>query len=358
MTQDWTIENFSPLLKLCKPGHCLRSHVFRHPLLLDVSWQLCLYPAGKRDENNGFVSLFLKMTATVPNRELLITAEYKFHFLDDHGQVKFTNVNVGDFHAKPPKGGHSWGLRNIPRPKVVNSLRNDGSLLVHCQIEVLPDPCKMRSVAQRIAPLSEKDLTPVSKTYVNNMLRLLRDGASSSDYKVVAEDDGREFPVHKCILAAHSDVFRAMFEHSDTIESERSTLRIDDFGSDAIGAMLEYIYTGCCSTSSACRPEELLGLADKYNLTYLKSYCEEQLIAKLTKENVCEMLVFADLYRSDSLKQVAMTFVVNFRKEVTNSQSWSMLKEKQPALANDVLEHLLDVAVGDSPPDAKRARMD
>lgn len=86
--------------------------------------------------------LFLKMTATVPNRELLITAEYKFHFLDDHGQVKFTNVNVGDFHAKPPKGGHSWGLRNIPRPKVVNSLRNDGSLLVHCQIEVLPDPCK------------------------------------------------------------------------------------------------------------------------------------------------------------------------------------------------------------------------
>lgn len=217
---------------------------------------------------------------------------------------------------------------------------------------------RMRSQTQRAAPISEKDLTQVSKTYVSNMLQLLRDGgASTSDYKVVADEDGREFAVHKCILAAHSDVFRAMFEHSGTIESERSTLRIDEFSSDAIGAMLEYIYTGCCS-SSTCRPQELLGLADKYNLTYLKCCCEEQLIAKVTKENVCEMLMLADLYRSDSLKQVAMTFTANYRKEVTNCPDWMHLKEKQPALANEVLEYLLEVAVGDTPPDAKRPRMD
>lgn len=217
----------------------------------------------------------------------------------------------------------------------------------------------MRSQAQRVAPITEKDLTPVSKTYVSNMLRLLRgDCASSSDYKVVAEEDGREFAVHKCILAAHSDVFRAMFEHTGTVESTRSTLSIDDFGSDAIGAMLEHIYTGCCSPSFNCRPEELLGLADKYNLTHLKCYCEEQLISKVTKDNVCEMLMLADLYRSDSLKQVAMTFAANFRKEVTNSQGWMHLKEKQPALANDVLEYLLDVAVGDTPPDSKRPRIE
>lgn len=47
-------------------------------------------------------------------------AEYKFFFLDDNDQPKFSNVNIGDFHAKPPKGGHSWGLRNIPKAKVGN----------------------------------------------------------------------------------------------------------------------------------------------------------------------------------------------------------------------------------------------
>uniref|UniRef100_A0A915KVY6 Uncharacterized protein n=1 Tax=Romanomermis culicivorax TaxID=13658 RepID=A0A915KVY6_ROMCU len=59
-------------------------------------------------------------------------------------QVKFTNVNVGDFHAKPPKCGHSWGLRNIPRNRVLSSLNKDGALLVHCEIEFLPDPCRYR----------------------------------------------------------------------------------------------------------------------------------------------------------------------------------------------------------------------
>lgn len=45
-------------------------------------------------------------------------AEYRFYFLDDNEQPRFSNINIGDFHAKPPKGGHSWGLRNIPKQKV------------------------------------------------------------------------------------------------------------------------------------------------------------------------------------------------------------------------------------------------
>jgi len=191
------------------------------------------------------------------------------------------------------------------------------------------------------------------------MLKVLRDGGASwSDYKVIAEEDGREFAVHKCILGAHSDVFRALFDAQYAIESERSALRIKEFSSDAIAAMLEYIYTGCCSSFTTCRPDELLGLAEKYNLAYLKGCCEEQLMSKVSTENVCEMFVVADLYRAPSLKQVALTYVANFRKEVTNSQSWAQLKEKEPALANGVLEYLLEIAVGDSPPDAKRARID
>jgi hypothetical protein len=48
--------------------------------------------------------------------------------------------------AKPPKGGHSWGLRNIPRQKVLNSLRDDGSLMVLCEIELIPDISKVRLI--------------------------------------------------------------------------------------------------------------------------------------------------------------------------------------------------------------------
>lgn len=36
----------------------------------DACWQLCLYPGGKRPENANNVSLFLKMSATSPLKEV------------------------------------------------------------------------------------------------------------------------------------------------------------------------------------------------------------------------------------------------------------------------------------------------
>lgn len=137
------MENFASIVKLSKPGICLRSHVFRHNGFPDACWQLCLYPGGKREENANNVSLFLKMSATTPSKEVLLKAEYRFYFMDDSDTARFSNVNIGDFHAKPPKGGHSWGLRNIPRQKVLNSLRDDGSLMVLCEIELIPDVNKV-----------------------------------------------------------------------------------------------------------------------------------------------------------------------------------------------------------------------
>ena len=52
--------------------------------------------------------------------QVRIKVEYRFYFLSETGTPLFSNVNVGEFHAKPPKGGHSWGLRNIPKQKVLD----------------------------------------------------------------------------------------------------------------------------------------------------------------------------------------------------------------------------------------------
>jgi hypothetical protein len=38
----------------------------------EICWQLCLYPGGKREENVGNVSLFLKMSTTQTTREVNI----------------------------------------------------------------------------------------------------------------------------------------------------------------------------------------------------------------------------------------------------------------------------------------------
>jgi hypothetical protein len=51
---------------------------------------------------------------------------------------------------------------------------------------------------------------------------------SSEGTDCVIECNGQEFQVHKFILMAHSDVFRAMFSHKETIESVESRIRITD----------------------------------------------------------------------------------------------------------------------------------
>lgn len=60
-----------------------------------------------------------------------------------------------------------------------------------------------------------------------------------SDFTI--ECEGRNFAVHKFILMAHSDVFRAMFKHTGTIENRDSKLILTDTNPVAVNQMLTYM---------------------------------------------------------------------------------------------------------------------
>ena len=90
-----------------------------------------------------------------------------------------------------------------------------------------------------------------------------------------------KFKVHKLVLAAHSDVFRAMFSHKDTIENTQSRLKITDFESNVVSQMLKYLYTGRLPEELTTQNlAELLKIADKYQLELLKSDTEGKLILR------------------------------------------------------------------------------
>ena len=90
-----------------------------------------------------------------------------------------------------------------------------------------------------------------------------------------------KFKVHKCVLTAHSDVFRAMFSHKETVENTQSRLKITDFDSKIVGQMLKFLYTGELAEELATEDlVELLKIAEKYQLKLLKSISEEKLIKR------------------------------------------------------------------------------
>ncbi|CAK5008299.1 unnamed protein product [Meloidogyne enterolobii] len=235
LRQEWTIHNFTKALDLATFGTCMRSRNFRDESMPDICWQLCLYPGGKREENSGNVSLFLKMSTTENQREFTVRAEYRFYFLDDTGAARFSNVNTGDFKVKPAKGSHSWGLRNIPRQKVLNCIRSNNSLHIVCQIELVPDFNKLQTHVRR-----EHRIDPIilTKEFLERNHKMFISGEGSD---CIVECGNQEFPVHKFVLMAHSDVFRAMFNHKDTLESVESRIRITDFGPETVHQMLTYM---------------------------------------------------------------------------------------------------------------------
>ena len=80
---------------------------------------------------------------------------------------------------------------------------------------------------------------------------------------------------------AHSDVFRAMFQHKETIENTQSRLKITDFGSDVVSQMLEYLYSGDLPEKLECENlTELMKISEKYQLELLKYDSEEKLMIR------------------------------------------------------------------------------
>ncbi|ODM89148.1 Speckle-type POZ protein [Orchesella cincta] len=106
---------------------------------------------------------------------------------------------------------------------------------------------------------------------------------------------------------ARSSVFAAMFNTNMT-ENETKTLVISDFDDVVVKGMLEHLYTGetDCMNEQA---QDLLKIAEKYDLGGLKADCEYELGDKLDLENAGELLVLAQTHNAPDLKTRAMDFI-------------------------------------------------
>jgi len=349
LKQEWTITNFSKALDLATPGTCMRSKNFRDESMPDICWQLCLYPGGKREENQGNVSLFLKMSTT-SLREFTVRAEYRFYFYDDERNPRFSNVNTGDFKVKPTKGSHSWGLRNIPRQKLIQSIRRDNSLHIVCQIELIPDFNKLQSHVPRDMRPDQIKMTSDYLGCIHNMFQT----GEGSDF--VIECQGQQFYVHRFILMAHSEVFRAMFSHKTTLENIEGRIRLTDTNPTAVQQMLTYMYSGSLpDIFEDDHAPSLIEIAEKYGLDPLKIICQNKLISHLSISNVCQMMILADTHNADLLMSACIPLVKSFINQLLNTPEWLELKNTHNKLITAVLEKV--VTLDNIHPPQKRLRL-
>jgi hypothetical protein len=132
---------------------------------------------------------------------------------------------------------------------------------------------------------------------------LLRSGMHS-DFTIVVGD--QQFRVHRCILAARSQVFKAMFAHGMK-EAKEGQVVIEGVGAQAMQRMLAFLYSGTLEmledrdeALTAC--EDLMRVADRFRVDSLIDLCTFHLTTLLTVSTVARILLLADACQLDQLK--------------------------------------------------------
>ena len=129
------------------------------------------------------------------------------------------------------------------------------------------------------------------------------------------EEPLKENNFESCLLSIRLTYFATMLV-SGMVETSSNICRLEDVDAEAFKRLLKYIYCGKLPEDLEETARSLLPLADRFNLPELRDACTHWMEKGLTKENVCETLITADLYQCADLKKKCLMRLNQWRSSV------------------------------------------
>ena len=173
------------------------------------------------------------------------------------------------------------------------------------------------------APLAEKNaLKQFSTLYVDQ---------TDCDINFCFEN-GHSVGGHKNILKARSPVFAAMFQH-EMQEAKTGQVVITDIQPDIFRDLLHFIYS--CELRTPLTEEKakmLFVAADKYDIGDLKTMCLRFLVPYIHTKNVLHLLVWAQNFSVDKIKEATLDFVAVYFDKVCLTEEWVNFTRNYPDL--------------------------
>ena len=187
----------------------------------------------------------------------------------------------------------------------------------------------------------EEYMTPARRKFVSDVGSILTSG-HDSDFTLVCED--REFPCHRAILRARSQVFARTLAHQ-TQEAEQGRFVIHDSSTQAVEALLRHLYTGVIPEELDQMTVEILQLAEFFQLEELREACRQSLLANLTVENAVTTLVHVDCYfhqDSTGMKTKVKDFIKLNAGKVVDSEHWAKFVRTYPDMVTEVFRAVIE----------------
>ena len=246
------------------------------------------------------------------------STEYKYSFsvLNEKNEK---SINSAVF-------GQSTLYWRIHRYQLYDDLSNysiipGDTLKIVCEVKFVTYP------QTKFENLIAEDLEAISLNINKNKNNHLFLEEQFSDVKLVTAC-GKVLKAHKCIVAADSPAFAAMFKH-DMIENKSNTVNIPDVDHEVLKEMLRFIYMGEVEDIKKMA-SELFIVADKYDIQGLKSKCEKYIADNIAIENVMQIFELAVKYNAKQLKTRAMQFM---KSNVADMMKMDTFKEKMQVTA-------------------------
>jgi len=162
---------------------------------------------------------------------------------------------------------------------------------------------------------------------------------SSDIFDLTIEADGKTFKVAKYVLMSQSEVFKGMLLSSNSNESRHSVIRIDNFSSKTIEALINWMYTREIENLDEIA-EDLFKVADKYAFNALKKICLRSMIKGLSLANFPSRLLIAFKYNEEMLKYQVVDFIRGDREYVhylMGSEEWINFAYNETEQAKKIL---------------------
>jgi len=175
------------------------------------------------------------------------------------------------------------------------------------------------------------------RTIQKGFIKLHKDESLSDLTLIVGEE---KIPVHRMVLCAWSETFRAMLDKgsawAEASEKELEVNLDDEQECEHFKQILEYMYTGSTDFIDSKNVVPLIALSNYYAIDALKEVCGQLLGDNLSEDNVFYMLDIVEKYNCTELAKICGSFLAS-----TFSDMWEEDRDRLLALHPDTWAGML-----------------
>merc|ERR1712241_1660705 len=153
----------------------------------------------------------------------------------------------------------------------------------------------------------------------------------------LVSSNSQEIPCHRFILAARSPVFKKLFA-SQTVTPGEPIRESTDSSTEALKAMVKYLYTDTLEDGNI--NEDLMNLADKYELSQMKELCLPFFVKKVRGDNCLKAYIYGHLHNYEPLKAAAFQAMDENWSRYESSTDITEMMKTHPNAVLEILNRL------------------